>query len=126
MAEHLDTGHLGEDLAQEKLLANGYTIIARNWRYKHLEIDFIAKDKQILVFVEVKTRQNTRYGHPYEAVDWRKQQKLARAAQIFLARSNHQGEIRFDIVSVVLNEDLRSPKVSEPVIKLIKDAFWPN
>lgn len=119
MTQHLDTGRLGEDLAQEELLAQGYEIIARNWRYKNLEIDFIAKDQETLVFVEVKTRRTTRYGQPHESVDWKKQQKLARAANIYLQYSKYQGDIRFDIVSIILN----MPKTE---LSIIKDAFWPS
>lgn len=126
MTGHLETGKVGEDLAQETLLENGYTIISRNWRYKHLEIDFVAMDSQTLVFVEVKTRKNTRFGHPYEAVDWKKQQKLARAATIYLSQSSHKGETRFDIVSVILNDDILDKKDSGPQVKIIKDAFWPS
>ena len=69
MAEHLDTGKQGEDKAAEFLADKGYEIVVRNYRYRHAEIDIIAKKNKILAFVEVKTRTNLSYGMPEEFVD---------------------------------------------------------
>ncbi len=115
MAKHLEAGSLGETLAAQYLKEKGYEILFQNWRYKHLEVDIIAKERGILVFVEVKSRRNERYGTPDEFVDQHKQTCLIRAADVFLAGSSYAGDIRFDIVSVYL---------SSGKIELIRDAFW--
>ncbi len=120
MAEHLHTGMQGEQAAHQYLLEKGFAIVARNWRYKHLEVDLIMKDGPILVFVEVKTLKGADYGLPFEAVDWKKQQKLDRAANIFIRQRRYEGEIRFDIISIFANGDGKFN------IRHIKDAFWPE
>lgn len=126
MGKHLLKGRRGEKLAEETLKANGYHILDRNWRHKNLEIDFITEDDGVLAFVEVKTRNEASFGMPYEAVDWKKEQRLARAASAYLARHAYRGEIRFDIVSILLPENLPGGTTLRPEIRLIKDAFWPR
>lgn len=126
MAKHLTTGSRGEDIAEETLLAQGYRILERNWRFKHLEVDLIARDGSILVFVEVRTRNDSQYGLPYESIGRQKEQKLARAANIYLSQQGYDGEIRFDVVSVILPQNLPSGIVFEPEVIVIKDAFWPE
>ncbi|WP_437921143.1 YraN family protein [Sphingobacterium sp. LRF_L2] len=118
MAKHLEDGKKGEQLALDFLKRQGYDIITINWRFKHLEVDIIAKEDGILVFVEVKARRSVLYGEPDSFVDWKKQRFLLSAAQAYLSFSGYEGEIRFDIVSVYLGKDFR--------IELIKDAFWSN
>lgn len=116
MAKHLDQGTLGEQQALQYLIQHGYVIKETNWRFKHLEIDVIAEDNNMLVFVEVKTRKNKNYGHPIEFVDLAKQQKIIRAADEYIALSGYEGEVRFDIVSVLQHATVE--------IELVKDAFW--
>ncbi len=115
MAKHLESGSFGESLAVQHLKTLGYEILFQNWRFKRLEIDIIAKEKDILIFVEVKSRRSDHYGLPHEFVDYAKQQRLIRAAESFLMDYSHNGDIRFDIVSVYL---------STQRVELIKDAFW--
>ncbi|MBE8722108.1 YraN family protein [Sphingobacterium pedocola] len=117
MAKHLDAGIWGEQQAVRCLRERGYEIVCVNWRYKHLEVDVIAKDEGVLVFVEVKSRNDCRFGEPKEFVDYRKQRNLIRLADAYISYTKYQGEIRFDIVSVFLKERK---------IELIKDAFWSN
>jgi putative endonuclease len=119
-AKHLHTGRLGEEIACEYLQKKGYQIIHKGWRYKHLEVDIIIYDGPVLVFVEVKTRSKNIYGMPYEAVDWKKQRKLDRAANIYISKTKHIGDIRFDIISIVINKE------EKPDLLHIKDAFWPE
>lgn len=126
MAKHLDTGRKGEALAETALTEMGYQILERNWRHKHLEVDLIALEKGMLVFVEVKTRNDLRYGEPHEAIDWKKEQKLARAANIYLSQQSYKGEVRFDIVSVVLPQDVPAGLDIVPTVEVIRDAFWPR
>ena len=83
MAEHIDLGNQGEDIAKNLLLKKGYEILECNWRNGRAEIDIIAKDKDVLVFVEVKTRRTRKFGHPEENVDRKKIQNLMNAAEEF-------------------------------------------
>jgi len=119
-ATHLITGSRGEEVALGHLLHIGYKLEHRNWRYKHLEIDLIMLDENTLVFVEVKTRSGANFGLPYEAVTWQKQRKLSQAATIFIRQNKYEGEIRFDVVSILANKE------NQYNIRHIKDAFWPR
>lgn len=117
MAKHLESGIRGEQQAVAYLRGLGYLIERVNWRYKHLEADIIARDQDVLVFVEVKSRTDANFGEPSDFVDYKKQRNLIRLADAYITYTSYSGEIRFDIVSVFL----RSNKV-----ELIKDAFWSN
>ncbi len=117
----LQKGKQGEDAAAQLLRQRGYRIRHQNWRYKNLEIDIIANDGDILVFVEVKTRTSHAYGMPYEFVDHAKQAKLTRAANQYIAAMKYGGEIRFDVVSILYSENNKSYNM-----RLIRDAFWPD
>lgn len=121
MHEHLQTGQKGEDIAVQLLKERGYRVVCLNWRYKHLEIDIVAEDGDQLVFVEVKTRSGSAFGMPYEAVDWVKQGRLARAADRYIWAHQYQGEVRFDVVSIVYSAAQKAYHT-----ELIKDAFWPE
>ena len=114
-------GKRGEEAAARLLQKRGYRIRHQNWRYKNVEVDIIADDGVILVFVEVKTRTSTAYGMPYEFVDYAKQAKLVRAANQYIAATKYGGEIRFDVVSI-----LYAPKQETYDMRLIRDAFWPD
>lgn len=118
MAEHIYLGKRGEDIAVEYLKRKGYTILWRNWRNCHKEIDIIAQDHDFLVIVEVKTRRNDVYGSPIEAVSEQKQELLVAAANAYVEQYDVDNEIRFDIISIIL------PKNGEPTIEHIEDAFW--
>jgi len=120
MAKHLETGQSGEIAALQYIENLGYRVLERNWRYKHLEVDIIAMDGPILLFIEVKTRRSSLYGLPYEAVSYQKQQKLDRAANLYISYIRHTGEIRFDIISILIEDS------TQHRIEYIKDAFWPE
>src|SRR5579863_2788673 len=77
-------GRMGERLAAEMLMREGYAILERNFRCCYGEIDLIAEDGQDLVFVEVKTRRGVAYGRPEEAVTLRKQRKVVQVATYYL------------------------------------------
>ncbi|WP_371371282.1 YraN family protein [Sporomusa aerivorans] len=103
---HIDIGDSGEQLAVRYLNNLGYKILATKYRAKVGEIDIIAKDKEFLVFVEVKTRRSVAYGFPAEAVTLRKQQKIINAALCFLSqRGLNDTACRFDILEVYLLRD---------------------
>ncbi|WP_199263172.1 YraN family protein [Desulfobulbus oligotrophicus] len=102
----VDIGRQGEQLAITFLKRQGYRIVARNYRKSFGEVDIIAQQKNTLVFVEVKTRQSTRFGTPFEAVDCRKQRQLSRIAQDYL-QSHDSADVsaRFDVIAVRLDRD---------------------
>lgn len=103
MSRQKDFGKLGEDCAAKFLEAEGYTIIARNFRIRSAEIDIIAQASGVLVFVEVKARSNIRHGLPSEAVTLRKQKKIIAAAGVFLQDESFcDCACRFDVVEVFL------------------------
>ncbi len=99
-----DIGKRGEDIACELLISMGHSILERNWRSGHLEIDIISYDPSGIHFVEVKTRSQSIQAPPQENVDRQKQQRIVKAAHGFmrtrkgLMSGNH--EYNFDIVAV--------------------------
>ena len=104
---HHETGKIGEDLAAKYLQQLDYRIIERNFVAKQGEIDIIARDKQELVFIEVKTRTNTLYGKPVEAVNEPKQKHLISTAKYYLYSRHLENEfVRFDVIEVYLRQNL--------------------
>jgi putative endonuclease len=113
-----DTGRIGEDLAHRYLRSRGCTVVARNYRTRSGsgEIDVVAWEGEVLVFVEVKTRASAEFGAPEAAVDADKRERLERAARDYARRANVEWErTRFDIVSIVL--------APCPEIEWIRNAF---
>lgn len=102
MANHLDTGKLGEQLAIKYLVAKSFTIIHTNWRYSHFEIDIIASCNEVLHFIEVKTRRSEKFGFPEESVTDKKLQNLINAAEAFLIIYPEWKRVQFDVLSIVL------------------------
>ncbi|MFZ0246532.1 YraN family protein [Candidatus Binatus sp.] len=110
-------GRRGERAAERHLRRNGYRIVVRNFRAAGAEIDLVAIDGDILVFVEVKTRRSRAAGAPEEAVDERKQTRMRRAAEVFARRYRaDEIEMRFDIVAV----DASGKRLE---IELLRNAF---
>ena len=105
IAQHLLLGRKGERAACRWLLRTGFDIIARGWRGRQGELDIVAYEDDMLVFLEVKTRASAKYGKPWEFVDPRKQLILQRTAEEFIAEYDlGQYAYRFDIVSVTGRE----------------------
>jgi putative endonuclease len=98
----MDTGKQGEDLAARFLEHKGFSVVTRNYRYKHAEIDLIVRKDDWTIFVEVKTRSSNAFGEPETFVDWKKGRKIMEAAEEYIFSTNWHGHIRFDIVSVKL------------------------
>jgi putative endonuclease len=110
-------GKAGEEAALQYLCRHGYRIVERNYRCRFGEIDLIARDGSMLVFVEVKTRRTQMYGPAAAAVTHGKQQHLIKASQAYLMQRKMADELcRFDVVTVAID-------VQPPHIELIKDAF---
>ncbi len=98
-------GKSGEKIALRYLEDKKYKILARNFRLFRGEIDIIALDRKILVFVEVKTRKSTDFGLPEESVTSSKQEQIKKIAQGFLTKNNlNETECRFDVVSLIFDE----------------------
>ncbi len=121
--KHNDIGRIGEDIAEEFYIANGYRILKRNYHASHNEIDVIAEKQGFIVFAEVKTRSNTdtalMYGSPASAVDKGKQKRLFAAASSYLSENKIQDtQIRMDVVEVYLTTDGKLHKLN-----YIRNAF---
>jgi putative endonuclease len=102
MAAKDDLGRRGEQLAADHLAAAGMRLIERNWRCPQGEIDLVARDRDELVFVEVKTRSGTGFGHPLEAITVAKLARLRRLAAAWCAaHPGPHGLIRIDVVAVL-------------------------
>lgn len=103
MAEHNDLGKWGEDEAALYYEDRGYEILERDWKVGKRDIDLIAltEEKDTLVFVEVKTRQNNELQKPEEAVDVKKMRNLAIAANAYVKLHGLDMDVRFDIISVI-------------------------
>ncbi len=120
MATHNELGALGEQIAVDYLIERGYQIIERNWSNGHKEIDIVAKDDDTIVIVEVKTRRSTYLVEPETAVDVFKQRNLIWAANSFVNRFQYDNDVRFDIISIVIDRN------NEKRIEHIEDAFYPS
>jgi putative endonuclease len=116
-------GQEAEALARRFLEAKGFRVVATNKRTKGGELDLVAWDDEVLVFVEVKARANDSHGRPEEAVDRRKQERLVAAAGAFLAELAVPEPIcRFDVVAV----DLKKGGTEELGVRHFIDAFRPE
>lgn len=109
MAAKDDLGARGERLAERALVGRGYVILERNWRCTEGEIDLIARDGEELVFVEVKTRSSTAFGHPFEAITAAKLARLRRLVAAWVtAEGRHHGRaerLRIDAIAVLAPPD---------------------
>lgn len=111
-------GKYGEDLACDYLKKTGYKIIERNFRIRGGEIDIIALDGKTLVYVEVKTRSNHKFGLPEESVTPHKLRFLERASKFYRLQRKHLPELeRIDVVAIDLSAE-------KPSYKLIKNASF--
>ncbi|WP_071026771.1 YraN family protein [Peptoniphilus raoultii] len=100
-----DLGNFGETLATKFLEDKNYKILDRNYRALGTEIDIIAKDKDELCFVEVKTRRSHKFGDAYEAVDEIKMQNIIQTARAYIYKNNlYDIQVRFDIIEVYIRE----------------------
>jgi len=111
-------GQYGERVAARHLADAGLTIVARNWRCTEGEIDIVARDRDVVVFCEVKTRRSEAFGVPAEAVTRTKANRLHRLAMLWL-REHPAGaaQLRFDVVSVLL------PEAGAPAVEHLRGAF---
>ncbi|TAK61838.1 MAG: YraN family protein [Bacteroidetes bacterium] len=110
-------GSQGERIAVDFLEKKGYRVLQQNYRYERGEIDIIANDGDILVFIEVKTRRTTQFGEPIEAVTESKQKQIRKVADGYLFEHEVEDtKCRFDVVSILLTN-------GNPEIEHYIDAF---
>ncbi len=110
-------GKEGERIAERYLRKKGYRLVERNYRSPAGELDLIVLDRRVIVFVEVKTRTQERFGAPLESVHPLKQRKMIQAALFFLSQHRlHDRDARFDVVGISFED-------GEPAIEHIENAF---
>lgn len=119
MAAHNDLGRWGEEMAAQYLEHKGYTVVERNWKWGHRDLDIVAIDAGCLVVVEVKTRRNQAFMAPEKAVDRRKIQSLCIAANAFVKLRHVGMPLRFDIITVT------GTSTDDCEIDHIQEAFTP-
>ena len=108
-------GRFGEDAAIEFLKQHNYTVLDRNFNCRFGEIDVVAWDGEYVVFIEVKSRKDTAFGLPCQAVDWHKQQTIIKCAEYWLYKKKRVGiPVRFDVVEILAGK-----------VNHIVDAFRP-
>src|ERR1700712_5302185 len=117
MHDNIKKGNEGERLAADFLISKGYVIVERNYRYKRAEIDLIVRKDNWLIFVEVKLRTSISFGYPEEFVDYDKEKQILWGALQYMYKVDWQGNVRYDIVSVVMRHDTVD-------IVHIEDAFY--
>ncbi len=113
-------GNWGEELAKEYLRGGQYRLIAAPFRCKLGEIDIIAKEGDIIVFVEVRTRKGSRFGSPLESITQSKQRQMIRVANFYIhfITTEQFKYCRFDVLGII-----QKPDLTEPQIIHVKDAF---
>ena len=108
----------GEDAAAQYLASKGFSILHRNIRFPEGELDIVAKSKNFLVFIEVKTRESERFGFPFQSISEGKQRRQVAMARRFMSLCRLQRvPVRFDVVSVL------QPQGQPPSIEHIESAF---
>lgn len=112
-----ELGQKGEDIAAQFLSQHGYTILKRNYRHQHAEIDFIVQKGGFLIFVEVKYRTSLRYGYPEEAGSERKQTLYTEAAEAYMIQHDWKGPLRFDVIAITKQK--KTLKIAH-----FEDAFY--
>jgi len=117
MADHNELGKKGELLAVNFLIDKGYTILERNFRFDRAEIDIIAKQKDTLAIVEVKTRSTKDFGNPQDFVKPKQIKNLVKAVNEYIVTKNLNIDVRFDIIAII--------KQGKAVtIEHLEDAFY--
>lgn len=119
MAPHNEIGKKGEQQAADYLLAQGYAIRHRNWRSGRKELDIVAEKDGRLVVVEVKTRSNSDYGTPLEAVTPLKIRRIVAATDAYLRQFEIDAPVRFDVIALTENDE------GGPTLEHIEHAFYP-
>ncbi len=111
-------GDQGEELAAQHLQRTGWMILDRNFRMGRKEIDLVARRGEVVAFVEVKTRAGLGYGHPLEAITWKKRREIQQVAAAWIDRKGRPGDLyRFDAVAVQVGGS------EPPIVEHVEDAW---
>lgn len=111
-------GDRGEELAARFLEQRGWTVVHRNFRMGRKEIDLVARRGEVVAFVEVKTRGGRGYGHPLEAITWKKRREIQQVASAWIDRFGKPGDVyRFDAVAVLVEGG------GPPTLEHVEDAW---
>lgn len=112
-----EKGKGAEEIAEKYLVEKGFKIIERNYFFDRGEIDLIANDNGIIVFIEVKSRKSVEYGEPEDSITIGKRRQIRKVAEGYLYEKNISGvEARFDVVAIKWES-------GKPVINYYKNAF---
>ncbi|MCF6296796.1 MAG: YraN family protein [Flavobacteriaceae bacterium] len=117
MAKHNELGELGEQLAVNFLIKNGYQIKERNWRFQKAEVDIIAQKENILAIIEVKTRSTDYFGDPQDFIKQKKINLLLKAIDEYVISKDLDVEVRFDVIGIIKTEN-------KTKIEHLEDAFF--
>jgi len=120
MGKNNIAGAWGEALAAEYLKRKRYQLVAAGYRSRFGEIDLIVRNRNCLVFVEVKLRKSDSFAKAYEYVDSRKQERLRKTAQMYLAQNPWDLPCRFDVIEIYAPEGIHT---QNPEIHHMEDAF---
>ena len=120
MTDRKEMGNRGEGLAADYLTGLGYRIVRRNYRYRRTEVDLIAWDGDILVFIEVKTRTTMPYGPPGMFYTPAQQRRTSRAAAAYMEEIDYDWEIRFDLIAILYRSE------RDYTIDHYEDVFFPG
>ena len=110
--EHIQMGAWGEELAAAYLREKGYVILERDWHSKHRDIDIIAQQNDCIVFIEVKTRRNSDFGDPLQAINYRKQKNLRLAINHYIHYRKFDNPWRFDVITIVGELGSKMPEIN--------------
>ena len=114
-----ELGEKAEALARNHIKKLGYEILETNWYHGHLELDIVARDKDELVIIEVKSRSGLRYEHPSEAVTNTKIKRIVEAADAYIIEQEIELDTRFDVITVIFVDQKFE-------LEHFKDAFYPT
>ncbi|RMA66174.1 YraN family protein [Ulvibacter antarcticus] len=117
MAYHNELGKMGEQLAVNYLLRNGFSILERNFIFQKAEIDIIAQKDDKIIVIEVKTRNSAFFGDPQDFVTKSKIKLLVKAANEYLVSNTIEKEVRFDIIAILKNKNIEK-------IEHFENAFY--
>ena len=115
---HIELGQAGENIAVNHLISIGHKIIERNYTWIKSEIDIVSKFDNQLIVTEVKTRNSEALGKPYLSVNSKKQKQIIKVTNQYIIENDVQEEIRFDVISIVLNRNRMN-------LEHIENAFYP-
>lgn len=113
MNDNIKIGKIGEDIAKEYLKGRGYQVLEKNCRTRYSEIDLVCQKNNEMVFVEVRTKTNERFGSPEETINRDKINRLTRAANAYAAKKKWQGPYRIDAVCIVLNLNNTAKRIEQ-------------